>query len=740
MADTYTTNLNLTKPEPGAAEDTWGISLNADLDALDAIFSTSGTQINLNPNQVNFADNKKAIFGTGSDLEIYHDGSNSYIKDTGTGNLRISGTQVDILNPDSNEFKARFKTDGAVELYHDNSKKFETTSSGIDVTGTVTSDGLTVDGSGIINQSANTDINGLNGLRINDSTGTGYGAIGVVTGNDLRITSGDAGGTNDKAISFRTANAGTERQRLRIGGTGDISFYEDTGTTQALFWDASQARLGIGETSLTHTLHVKGSANEMALFKRSVAGNSEVKIDTTTSGDAKLTFASNGTSAYTMGRDNSDSSFRIASGGTIGVNDRLVINSSGNATFAGTVTSDGLTVDAALATINAPSNNADLILTEGGTNTDARIRNSNGILQIGADINNEFGASEMQFSVDGKEFLSIDRFGDISFYDDTGSTQGFFWDASAESLGIGTTSPQELLHLEATEPLIRFDDTNSGLHYILGQDGDGFKFTTNNSTYGKYTFDSSVGIGTVSPNTKLHVKTDTDGDGITIQRNSTTAGTYGQLGFSASTNDAGIPNVWIRGYRGSAYTDNYMTFGTGGNTGSEAGRFDASGNLLIGKTTTATANVGIELRNDGLLAVTRDTATVAIMNRNTNGTIIDFRKSDTSVGSISTAGGTTSYNTSSDARLKDVTGEARGLEVITKLNPVAYNWKADGKADEGLIAQEVKELVPNAVTGSEDEHYQMDYSKLVTHLVKAVQELEQQTIELKKEIANLKGE
>ena len=67
MADTYTTNLNLTKPEPGAAEDTWGISLNADLDALDAIFSSTGTQVNLNANQINFAQNKKAIFGTNSD-------------------------------------------------------------------------------------------------------------------------------------------------------------------------------------------------------------------------------------------------------------------------------------------------------------------------------------------------------------------------------------------------------------------------------------------------------------------------------------------------------------------------------------------------------------------------------------------------------------------------------------------------------------------------------------------------
>ena len=80
------------------------------------------------------------------------------------------------------------------------------------------------------------------------------------------------------------------------------------------------------------------------------------------------------------------------------------------------------------------------------------------------------------------------------------------------------------------------------------------------------------------------------------------------------------------------------------------------------------------------------------------------------------------------------------LEVITKLNPVAYNWKADGKADEGLIAQEVKELVPNAVTGSEDEHYQMDYSKLVTHLVKGMKEQQEQIEFLKEEIANLKGE
>ena len=98
MADTFTTNLNLTKPELGAAEDTWGISLNADLDSLDAIFSSSGTQINLNPNQINFADGKKAVFGTGSDLQIYHSGSASIIEDQGTGDLVIKGTDLYLRN------------------------------------------------------------------------------------------------------------------------------------------------------------------------------------------------------------------------------------------------------------------------------------------------------------------------------------------------------------------------------------------------------------------------------------------------------------------------------------------------------------------------------------------------------------------------------------------------------------------------------------------------------------------
>ena len=81
-------------------------------------------------------DNVKGNFGNAGDLQIYHDGSNSYITDGGTGNLSIGGTQVDILNPGASEYKARFLTDGAVELYHDSVKTFETTATGIEVDAT----------------------------------------------------------------------------------------------------------------------------------------------------------------------------------------------------------------------------------------------------------------------------------------------------------------------------------------------------------------------------------------------------------------------------------------------------------------------------------------------------------------------------------------------------------------------------------------------------------------------------
>ena len=121
--------------------------------------------------------------------------------------------------------------------------------------------------------------------------------------------------------------------------------------------------------------------------------------------------------------------------------------------------------------------------------------------------------------------------------------------------------------------------------------------------------------------------------------------------------------------------------------------------------------------------------------------VIGFRNAvGSSVGTISMTATNTAYNTSSDARLKDVTGGARGLEVINGLNPVSYNWKESGMADEGLLAQEVMEIVPNAVVENNKGYYFMDYSKLITPLIKAVQEQQVLIEQLQAEVALLKGE
>ena len=96
--------------------------------------ATSGRyiQIDHSDDSLKLADNNKAKFGTGNDLQIYHDGSNSYIKEIGTGTLRLqtNGGGIDLYK-DSTEFLARFITDGAVELYYDSAKKLETTSAGV---------------------------------------------------------------------------------------------------------------------------------------------------------------------------------------------------------------------------------------------------------------------------------------------------------------------------------------------------------------------------------------------------------------------------------------------------------------------------------------------------------------------------------------------------------------------------------------------------------------------------------
>ena len=222
-----------------------------------------------------------------------------------------------------------------------------------------------------------------------------------------------------------------------------------------------------------------------------------------------------------------------------------------------------------------------------------------------------------------------------------------------------------------------------------------------------------VGIGTSSPDAPLTVHNSSDPEI--------------RFGYS-STQDHKIAwdssKVFIHADPENANGSSALGFAV---DGTERARIDSSGNVLVGKTALDNSTAGVRLNAAGDVSFVADGNRPLVLNRKTSdGDIAVLLKDNTTVGSISVTGSATAYNTSSDARLKDVTGTARGLAVINELNPVAYNWKADGKADEGLIAQEVKELVPNAVVGSEADMYSMDYSKLVVHLVAGMQEQQKQ--------------
>jgi hypothetical protein len=97
-------------------------------------FATTATG-NLSNGNLTFGDNHQIIMGVGEDLKLYHDGTNSYIEDSGTGNLKVLTSSFVVKNPADDEIILKGTPDGSVDLYYNNGKKLETTATGAKVTG-----------------------------------------------------------------------------------------------------------------------------------------------------------------------------------------------------------------------------------------------------------------------------------------------------------------------------------------------------------------------------------------------------------------------------------------------------------------------------------------------------------------------------------------------------------------------------------------------------------------------------
>jgi hypothetical protein len=191
-------------------------------------------------------------------------------------------------------------------------------------------------------------------------------------------------------------------------------------------------------------------------------------------------------------------------------------------------------------------------------------------------------------------------------------------------------------------------------------------------------------------------------------------------------------NVVVQGgtSKGIKFCVNDSTLGSG-----EAMRIDSSGNLLVGKTSAGSNIEGVELVPQGAIYAARSSNVTGVFNRkSSDGDIVHFRKDGTNVGSVSVSGSTTSYNTSSDERLKDNIADANDAgDKIDAIKVRQYDWKADGShQDYGMIAQELMTVAPEAVSGDpeSDEMMGVDYSKLVPMLIKEVQSLRARVAQL----------
>lgn len=226
------------------------------------------------------------------------------------------------------------------------------------------------------------------------------------------------------------------------------------------------------------------------------------------------------------------------------------------------------------------------------------------------------------------------------------------------------------------------------------------------------------------------------------------SGSTGMTIYSGTTSVGGIN--FADGNTGSAiyagglnynHNINRMSFYTTDGTGRMY--IDSSGRVLFGSTDTNPAvnnNPGVAINANadnnyytGVIQASATGNTALFLNRGADdGNTAQFRRSGTNVGNISVSFSGTSYNTTSDYRLKENIAPMTGaLAKVTQLKPCTYIWKSTGKEGQGFIAHELAEVVPDCVSGEKDtvdkdgnpEYQGVDTSFLVATLTAAIQEL-----------------
>jgi hypothetical protein len=315
----------------------------------------------------------------------------------------------------------------------------------------------------------------------------------------------------------------------------------------------------------------------------------------------------------------------VTATGNITSQGQVITNTINEQTATSGVTVDGVLLKDGGATFTADITIPDKIVHSGDTNTSIRFP----------------AADTVTVETAGVERLRVDSSGNV---------------------GIGTSSPAQMLHLSGTIPDIQYTDT-TGNEWRVGNNNGVFRFYDVTAAAERMRIDASgnVGIGTNSPGSPLEVSfsnssvyssaTDTDyAASLTIGNTSDTEGSYSALKL-LSQNAGGVTGFWsIASVSTSSNYDNHLVFHqrTGSATYAERARIDSSGNFFVGATelsTTSTTDTGGSITANGAASFLRASNTPLNVMRQTNdGTLVDLRQGGTSEGTISVSGTTVSYN------------------------------------------------------------------------------------------------
>ena len=600
-----------------------------------------------------FIDNVKAQFGNSSDLQIFHDGSNSYINDIGSGDLILTTNASSVqINKSTGVNLAKFIVDGSVELYFNSSKKFETTSTGVTVTGNVLASGYLVGnttqynptGGGVTLETLASGTNSrLNSVISNQNSGSSASAALVLAtyGHDFFVKGTSAAGGSKLTLGFNTND------------------FLTLTSSSATF----PGNVGIGTTSPTEKLEINGNLKISSIGN----GNSASSYDllfygTTSSGqqtDQAAIHSSPGTANSNSGNlifETSNSSNALA--------ERMRIDGVGNVGI-------GTTSPASKLHINNPTGAAAMLIEgAGGYSGGINFRSNPSVSQ--GYILYDF-ANTMGFGVANSEKMRILANGNIGIGTTspteklhvvgnirTNSTQGYYGSflqaisstglkignddfsgyaffSDNSNIGIGTTSPTQKLHVDgnalvSAEKYYYTAGTGAG----FGSDSSGnFKIRQNDADL-IFGSGNNIGIGVTSPLAKLHVRSafagsftyDTSADDFIVESNAnggltiaTASANTGRIIF-ASPND---PTGAELSYNSSGSLMKIGTTGGGGilalqsGNGVEAMRILANGNIGIGTASpTQKLEVDGEVLSDGYRLAAMQTAPAA---RNSTGTL-----------------------------------------------------------------------------------------------------------------------